>query len=420
MSERRRSISPFRRRRHDTDSSSSTDSTSASSSPRRRGRDRRRSHVTISPLRLKRSRRAYSPSTPPRRVRLRSRSPSWGTPRPALPPRMEPTHTVTSAMLEGEEDCLSQRSSSPLAFASHRDVILQAWDVISRRAQGLEQQVDDVSSFSLNVPLGRVGASSATSSRPCGSTMSHLLDLCSDVPRNPAALEAGLVSCSTLNPNLRLYAPTSGNLNFASARPSTVPPLNVTAQKFELSLNQFRHFVTKGDNLLAVSNFVQLLSDALAVLSDLECWDETAMADVQCLSSALSLVSRDLCALSAATAVSFRLIQRDAILAKSALPDSFRSDCRHTTIQSKRLFGAEAEQVVKDYQSSPAVLLDTALQKQSSRTQAAQSKKRKSYQPTQRKWRKDPRQNRRRPSQRSAQQQRKSVNPSAAVPKQSS
>ena len=417
MSDRGRSYSPPRRRRHDSPVSSDS---SHFSFRRRRSHDRRRSPVHISPLRFKRYRQDYSPSPPPRRVRLRSRSSSLGSPRPVLPPHMRPAHTVTSAMLEEEED-LHSRHSSPLPTASsHHDVILQAWNVISRRVQDLEQQVPDVTTFSYNVPIGRVGAASSSASRPCGSTMSHLLDMSTDAPRNPAVLEAGLVTCTSLNPNFRLYAPSSGSLCFAAARPSTVPHLNVSAQKFELSMTQFRQFVTKGDNLLAASNFVQLLSDALAMLSDLETWDETAMADVQCISSALSLVSRDMCALSAATAVSFRLIQRDAILNKSSLPEPFRSDCRHTTIQPKRVFGAEAEQIVKDFQTSPAVLLDTVLQKQSSRKQGAQSGQRKSFQPTQRKWRKDPRQSRRRPLHRSTQQQKKSVNPSATGPKQGS
>ena len=247
------------------------------------------------------------------------------------------------------------------------------------------------------------------------------MDLCSDVPRTPAALDAGLVSCSSLSQNFKLYAPSSGPVVFASARPSTAPQLGASVQKFELSLAQFRQFVAKGDNLLAASNFIQLLLDALVVLTNLESWDESAMADVQCLSSALSLVSRDLCALSAASAVSFRLIQRDAILAKSTLPEQFRSDCRHTSVQPKKVFGPDAEQVVKDYQSSPAVLLDSVLQKRMPRSRDPPVQKRKSFQPTQSKWRKDPRQFRRRPTQRASQQQRKSsVNPSATVPKQSS
>ena len=334
---------------------------------------------------------------------------------------MRPSHTVTSAMLEEEEDLHSTHSSPPPASSSHRDVILEAWNVISRRAQGLEQQVSDLSAFSLNVPLGRVGESTSSTSRPCGSTMSHLLNLCLDVPRTPSSLEAGLVSCSTLNQNFKMYAPTSGSVAFASARHSSAPHLGAAVHKFELSLAQFRQFVVKGDNLLAASNFVQLLSDALAVLSDLQSWDETAMADVQCLSSALSLVSRDLCALSAATAVSFRLIQRDAILSKSSLPEPYRTDCRNSTVIPKKVFGPEAEQVVKDYQSSPAVLMDSVLQKRMPRSRDPPVQKRKSFQPTQSKWRKDPRQFRRRSTQRGTQQQRKStVNPSASGPKQNS
>ena len=340
---------------------------------------------------------------------------------PALPPRMRPSYTATSAMLEEEEDSHSRRSSPPPASSTHRDVILEAWNVIVRRAQGLIQQEVDISTFSLNVPLGHVTASSNISARPCGSTMSHLMDLCTEAPRTPASLEAGLVSCSSLNQNFKLYAPSSGPVTFASARPSTIPQLAASVQKFELSVTQFRQFIIKGDYLLAASNFVQLLSDALVVLTNIESWDEAAMADVQCLSTALSLVSRDLCALSAATAVSFRLIQRDAILAKSSLPDQFKSDCRHTSVQPKKIFGPEAEKVVKDFQSSPAVLLDSVLQKRMTRSRDLPAQKRKNFQPTQTKWRKDPRQFRRRPAQRPTQQQRKSAaNPPASVPKQSS
>ena len=394
-------------------------SRSSSSSPPRRHVELRRSRSELSPLRFKRTRREMSP--PPRR---RSRSPSVDSIRPVLPPSMRPSHTVTSAMLDSDDDNPSS-PSLPAAESSlpqtQRDVILQAWDVINRRAQGIDHSQPDVSTFSLDVSLGRVDASSASTARPCGSTLRHMVDLCASAPMTPAVLEAGLVSNSTLSRNFRCYSPSSGPVSFATARPSTSPQLSNSVQKLELSFAQYKHLVAKGDNLLAASNYVQLLSDALAVLGDLDYWDASAMADVQCLTRAFSLVSRDLCALSAATAVSLRLIHRDALLAKSSLPEQFRSKCRHTVVQPKRVFGPEAEQVVDDFQSSPAVLLDKVLQKRLPRSQEPQTKKRKTFQPPAARWRRDPRQVRRRPTQRPTQQQRKTSSaPSASVPKQSS
>ena len=142
MSDRGRSYSPLRRRRH-VRSSSSDRSRSFSPSRRRRSQVRRRSPVEVSPLRFKRSRRDYSPSPSLRRVRLRSRSSSLGSPRPALSPRMQPSHTVTSATLEEDGDVHSRHSSPPPASSTHRDVILEAWNVIVRRTLWLNHESPD-------------------------------------------------------------------------------------------------------------------------------------------------------------------------------------------------------------------------------------------------------------------------------------
>lgn len=393
-------------------------SRSSSSSPRRHVVFRR-SRSEVSPLRFKRPRRDRSPS--PRR---RSRSSSVESMRPALPPSMRPSHTVTSEMLDSEDD---NSTSPPLPAAesalphSQREVILQAWDVIKRRARDIDCSLPDASSFSLDLSLGRVDASSTDTARPCGSTFRRFVDVCASAPMTPAVLDSGLVSNSTLNRNFRAYAASSGPVSFATPRPSTSPQLSKPVQKIELSLSQYKQFVAKGDNFLAASNFVQLLSDAMAVLGELEHWDASAMTDVQCLTRALSLVSRDMCALSAANAVSLRLLHRDALLAKSTLPEQFRSKCRHTIVHPKKVFGPEADLVVDEFLSSPAVLLDKVLEKKLPRSQEPQSKKRRTFQLPPATWRRDPRQTRRRPTQRSTQQQRKTSSaPSASVTKQSS
>ena len=394
-------------------------SRSSSSSPPRRQVEFRSSRYEISPLRFKRTRRERSPS--PRR---RSRSPSLDVVRPTLPPAMRPSHTVTTAMLDSEDDSAST-PSMPAAESvlpqSQRDVIFQAWDVIKRRARSIDFPLPDVASFSLDLSTDRVDASSMDTDRPCGSTLRRMVDVCASAPMTPAVLESGLVSNSTLKKNFKGYASTSGPVSFATPRASTSPQLSNSVQKLELTFAQYKQFVAKGDNFLAASNYVQLLSDAIAVLGDLDHWDASARADVHCLTRALSLVSRDLCALSAANAVSLRLIHRDALLAKSTLPEQFRSKCRHTIVHPKKVFGPEADLIIDEFQSSPAVLLDKVLQKKSSRAQEPQLKRRRTYQPPESRWRRDPREPQRRQTQRSYRRQRKTSSaPSASVSKQSS
>ena len=260
MSDRGCYNSPLRRRRH-------VRSLSISPSRRRRSYVWRRSPVEVSPLRS--SVLVGTTHRPP----------------PALPPHTQPSHTVTSAMLE--EDVYSRHSSPPPASSSHRDVILDAWNVIMRRAQGFEQQVTDFSFFPecasclcRSVFLYFLPALWLYYESPDGFVHRCSTDTC--------CFRRSFGSCSTLSQNFKMYAPSSGPVVFVSVRPSTAPQLCASFRKFEFSLAQFLDSSLPRETVCWLPRILFSFSSV-----HLESWDELAMADVQCLSSALRLVSRD-------------------------------------------------------------------------------------------------------------------------------
>ena len=274
-------------------------------------------------------------------------------------------------------------------------MVSAAWDVIARRSRSIASE-PPAKPLAFDVAIPGLPARSQSSSRPCSTSLLEALDTCSRIQQSPALLEHGLVPHSSVTPSLRQYSPSSGATTFLSARPPAASELRKQVASLDVSSQQFRQLVQKGDHFLTTANFTDLISDSLQVLCDLEAWDQTALSDVQCLVQALRLVSRNFNSLAATNAVSLCLLHREALLSRSGLPSPVKTQCRSTPLQPSRTFGPEADKIVEEYKASPSSMLQSVLQRkrqfpsQSSRQNTKKRRLQSVIQPA-RRWNADPR-----------------------------
>ena len=114
------------------------------------------------------------------------------------------------------------------------------------------------------------------------------------------------------------------------------------------------------------------VTDTIDLFDSLRPWSPQDQADVATLNKALRVFSRGISGLAVANAITFRRLQREAVLSRSDLPSPVKQQCRETVIQPSLMFSEEADRKVQDYKVSPASFPQTALQfKRPASSQAA-------------------------------------------------
>ena len=297
--------------------------------------------------------------------------------------RTQPSATVTSADVTPGESVPISRSHSPIPSgpnrprdstrtrhpphspsqqqelsSSNRELIERAWEIVGRRSRSLDKSASPPAP-DLIFPIPGLDVPTRNVQRPGSTTLLRMID---NIAGKRCELQhEGCVTHAHLLPTFRLLTPSTPDLTFGMPTLPNSSELRHSLSSLVLSANQLKNLSQKADFFLAGANFMDHISDSIDALESNRPWTVQDQADVSSLHKVSRLISRELCGLAAANAVTLRRLQREEILDHSGLPSPVKKQCRDTRITAGEFFSEEADIRVQEYKVSPAAMLQEAM-----------------------------------------------------------
>jgi hypothetical protein len=267
---------------------------------------------------------------------------------PSLPASPVPSTSGQSVAAMDDFESTEQYETDVASMTSATQVFRRAWDVIVQRVPA-ENILPPSETLDVSVPalsLSRFFTKKA--SRPVSLLAKNSHDMVSSFLADPnKPFSKGLVPMGMLAGSLKYFVPSSPYMNLSLATESGFTELT-KAKTVSVPSESFTALRVRAAHSTNAANFMSLCSDAILVISSIDpiLFSEQDAIDLKLLSTTLSLVSRDNTIIQTIHETDLRLLERDAMLQQSSLPEDVRRRCRRSVMVPETTFGPETQALV--------------------------------------------------------------------------